>query len=352
MVPAAHCSCPRLGPGRRGALRPAPGGHGLGFLAFLGVFLLAQFTGLVSHVPGGLGVVETTWWCCSALIAPSALLGSLIAYRVVYYLLPFGLVVLCRRHEAPLRPEGARRGARVGGWVPGLVPQVLSGAVFLTGAILLVSGATPPVPSRLAWLGTVAARRDRAQPLRRQSGRRRPAGAGVGALAPSRRGLRLTVALLAVGIGASLLKGADWEEATALAIVSRPRCLPGGTSTAAAIGGRAARGRLDVAILAVVGASFWLGCSRTSTSSTPTSSGGGSRSMRRAAFLRATLVRGGAGRGGPRAAAAPRAARTPLPATADLERARRSSEVAGRLGQPRAARRQGAALRGERPGHF
>ena len=29
----------------------------------------------------------------------------------------------------------------------------------------------------------------------------------------------VTVALLAVGIGASLLKGADWKEATALAIV-------------------------------------------------------------------------------------------------------------------------------------
>jgi uncharacterized membrane protein YbhN (UPF0104 family) len=72
-------------------LPPAPE---LSFLTFLGIFLLAQFAGLLSHVPGGLGVVETI---LVLLLAPylsaSAVLGPLLAYRGVYYQLPFGVAL-------------------------------------------------------------------------------------------------------------------------------------------------------------------------------------------------------------------------------------------------------------------
>lgn len=72
-----------------------PPEHGLSFPGYLGIFLLAQFAGLLSHVPGGLGVVETI---LVLLLAPylsaSAVLGPLLAFRGVYYLLPFGAGVV------------------------------------------------------------------------------------------------------------------------------------------------------------------------------------------------------------------------------------------------------------------
>ena len=55
----------------------------------LGMYLLAMVAGMVSQVPGGLGVFETVMLVLLAGEAPaSALLGSLLAYRVIYYFLP------------------------------------------------------------------------------------------------------------------------------------------------------------------------------------------------------------------------------------------------------------------------
>jgi len=241
-----------------------PPGHGLGFLVFLGIFLLAQVAGLVSHVPGGLGIVETILvLLLKPWIVPSDLLGSLIVYRGVYYLLPFGAAVLTlTAYElAPHAPRALGVARSVAGWVPRLVPQVLSGAVFLTGVVLRVSGATPPIASRLARLGGLF-----------------PLGvielshfvgslAGVGLLVLAwalwhrlDAAYGLTVVLLAVGIGASLLKGGDWEEATVLAVVLTG-VLPARRYfyRRAAIAAEPLETGWLLAILVVVGGSVWLG---------------------------------------------------------------------------------------------
>lgn len=71
---------------------------------------LAQIAGIISNVPGGLGVFETV---LMLLLAPAVeadgLLGSLLVYRVIYYLTPLlmGVVLLGgyelyqRRHHLP-----------------------------------------------------------------------------------------------------------------------------------------------------------------------------------------------------------------------------------------------------------
>ena len=241
-----------------------PPGHGLTFLTFLGVFLIAQFTGLLSHVPGGLGVVETiTVLLLKPYIGAGELLGALIVYRFVYYLLPFGCaVIMIGVHEVrPYAPKALGVARSAGGWVPRLVPQVLSGAVFLTGAILLISGATPGVPGRLAWLGDVL-----------------PLGlielshfvgslAGVGLLVLAwalwhrlDAAYGFTVSLLGVGIGASLLKGADWEEAILLTLVLGA-VLPARRYfyRKSSIGAEPLETGWLIAILVVVGGSVWLG---------------------------------------------------------------------------------------------
>ncbi len=68
---------------------------GPGFGAFLGIFLLALVTGIASQVPGGLGVFETAMLLLMADYIPaSQLLGALLVFRLVFYLLPFGISLL------------------------------------------------------------------------------------------------------------------------------------------------------------------------------------------------------------------------------------------------------------------
>lgn len=59
------------------------------FFAFMGAFIIAQVLGVYSQVPGGLGVFELVF----SNILPgqdnqAILFGALIAYRIIYYLLP------------------------------------------------------------------------------------------------------------------------------------------------------------------------------------------------------------------------------------------------------------------------
>jgi uncharacterized membrane protein YbhN (UPF0104 family) len=62
------------------------------FLNFIGVYFLAQMAGFVSQVPGGLGVFETAMLMLSPhSMTASQLLGALIAYRGIYYLVPLGV---------------------------------------------------------------------------------------------------------------------------------------------------------------------------------------------------------------------------------------------------------------------
>ncbi|MEH2032940.1 MAG: lysylphosphatidylglycerol synthase domain-containing protein [Nostoc sp.] len=61
----------------------------LSYLDFLGIYLLGMFAGVVSNIPGGLGVFETVMLLfLSDKISPAAVLGSLLAYRGIYYFLP------------------------------------------------------------------------------------------------------------------------------------------------------------------------------------------------------------------------------------------------------------------------
>ena len=59
------------------------------FHVFFAVFLLGQIAGLVAQVPAVLGAFEAVmlWGLTPALTTASVLIG-LVAYRVVYFLLP------------------------------------------------------------------------------------------------------------------------------------------------------------------------------------------------------------------------------------------------------------------------
>ena len=60
----------------------------ISFSGFISIFMTAQFVGLVSFVPGGLGVFEVVM----LLLLPTELthpqiIGALVSFRVIYYLI-------------------------------------------------------------------------------------------------------------------------------------------------------------------------------------------------------------------------------------------------------------------------
>lgn len=72
-----------------------PSSANVSYSAFFAIYLLAQFAGVVSNVPGGLGVFETViLLLLSGQVATPLLFGVLIVYRCVYYLLPLSLAIV------------------------------------------------------------------------------------------------------------------------------------------------------------------------------------------------------------------------------------------------------------------
>ncbi len=204
-----------------------PSTPGLSFVAFLGAFALAQAVGLVSHVPGGLGVFDSLM---VLLLTPyggaQQALASLVAYRAIYYLLPFmiaalSLSVVAIRQRQERIAHAARTTARVASkWGSTVLPTALSGATFVAGLILLLSGALPAERARISAI-------DRVLPLgvieiSHLTGSLLGAALLVLAWALRRRldaAWVLSVIALSGGVVVSLLKGLDVEEAVVLLTV-------------------------------------------------------------------------------------------------------------------------------------
>jgi glycosyltransferase 2 family protein len=67
----------------------------IAFLTVLSVMLVAAIAGVITHVPAGLGVLETVFVALlSEQMPKSALLAALIAYRAIYYLMPLAVATL------------------------------------------------------------------------------------------------------------------------------------------------------------------------------------------------------------------------------------------------------------------
>ena len=196
---------------------------GLTFGLVLVAFVLAQVAGLVSHVPGGLGVFEFTFVALlSPYLKPTDLLSSVVVFRIIYFLLPLLLAVLLLTVNELTR--GRTRFARVartaGGWVRGATPAIFSLTTFIGGMILLFSGATPELRLRLRVVAQFV-------PLAVIESSHFVSSLTGAALLVLAWGLArrldaayyLTMIALPIGIVASLLKGFDYEEATALAVI-------------------------------------------------------------------------------------------------------------------------------------
>jgi phosphatidylglycerol lysyltransferase len=71
-----------------------PASADIGFPAFIAVYVLCVLAGIASSVPAGLGVFEATLFALLPVVPSDELLASVLAYRLIYELLPFGVGVL------------------------------------------------------------------------------------------------------------------------------------------------------------------------------------------------------------------------------------------------------------------
>ncbi|WP_242127095.1 bifunctional lysylphosphatidylglycerol flippase/synthetase MprF [Sphingobium sp. Sx8-8] len=186
-------------------------------------YALAIIVTLVSHVPGGIGIFEAVIVATLPDVDRPSLLAALIAYRLIYYMIPLLLgVVAIALHEGNgwRRPvsrvlDGAQSAAS------GMAPLMLSLLVAVGGIILLVSGALPGIPQRLHMVTSLLP-----MPFVEAS---HFAASVVGTLlillasGLYRRldaAFWMTRCLLLAGAVFSLIKGLDYEEATALIVIA------------------------------------------------------------------------------------------------------------------------------------
>jgi phosphatidylglycerol lysyltransferase len=199
-----------------------PAGSDVTFVAFLGAYAIAITAGIISHVPGGLGVFESLIVLGLPSIPADQLLGSLLAWRAVYYLLPLlvAAVLFGGQEFRSQRSALARIEKMASAYLAPVVPQVSGTLVFLAGFVLLVSGLTPSIDRRLSLLSNIL-------PLAVLEVSHL-AGSVIGlALLILARALfrrvaaayQLTVWLLIAGMVTALLRGLEIEQATLLAVV-------------------------------------------------------------------------------------------------------------------------------------
>ena len=187
-------------------------------MSFVGLFGLANLGGLISNVPGGIGVFEAV----VLLAVPDggasgAVAAALIGYRLIYYLLPLVVAaLLLGGHQLLATGELARR---VGSWALILAPNLFALIVFVAGIMLLATGASPTIASRMQALAEVVPLGviELSHFLGSIAGlllllvawglRRRLDGAYLA-----------TLLILAAGIVFSLLRGLHVEQATVLAL--------------------------------------------------------------------------------------------------------------------------------------
>jgi len=193
-----------------------------GFAVFLIVFVVAIVAGLISHAPGGLGVLEAAVLVgLGAGERPDAI-AALVVFRLVYYVVPLALgsvaLLAFEGYRARATVKVASRRTITATRL--VVAPAAAALVFFGGVVLLLSGSLPAERGRMHALMEVL-------PLPFTEASHMLASLVGLLLIVVARGLALRIAfartvavvLLLAGAGFSLIKGLDWEEATVLAAI-------------------------------------------------------------------------------------------------------------------------------------
>jgi phosphatidylglycerol lysyltransferase len=187
-----------------------PLGGVVSYPAFLGLYVVATLVGILSHVPGGLGVFEGTLLLLLPEAPAASVLGAMLVFRLFYNLAP---LVLAAVILAVFELVARRRHASPPKWAETLGPPLGGVLAFGAGAVLLLSGATELAPGMPAWL---------AEPAHLLGG---AAGAvllaaGWGLVRQERGAYRIALGALGAGAVLALLRGPDWGASAAMVAVA------------------------------------------------------------------------------------------------------------------------------------
>ena len=164
---------------------------GISFFSFAAIYAAALALGVLSHIPGGLGVFELAiLYTVGRNASVNAVAAALVTYRAIYFLLPMLLSTVLLANVELQRSLGTAMGRRIGRAAGRLAPHFLAATTFIVGAILSRVGSYARVhrsASNLAShriaLGT------RGLSFSHQRRRSHPAICGVRPLSPTRRRL-------------------------------------------------------------------------------------------------------------------------------------------------------------------
>ena len=126
------------------------------FQQYFLVFLFSQILSLVVHVPGGIGILEFLF--VSVLLAnqqiSNDLVASFLVFRFIYYVIPFAisLFFLVRIEFSESQSDLLKGILKIKSFIFSYAPNLASISIFISGTVLLASGATPAIPSRLSFL--------------------------------------------------------------------------------------------------------------------------------------------------------------------------------------------------------
>ncbi|MEG2004582.1 MAG: lysylphosphatidylglycerol synthetase family protein, partial [Bilophila sp.] len=119
------------------------------FLQFLPTYLMAMVAVVLTHVPGGAGVLEVVILHLTTA-SPQGVFAALICFRVIYYLLPLLVAAVIfavyEIRQQTLQASGVFHD--MGRWMHAFAPTVMAFAVFVGGAILCFSVVLPMSPER------------------------------------------------------------------------------------------------------------------------------------------------------------------------------------------------------------
>lgn len=203
----------------------------LDFLTFLAVFAAAIMAGVISHVPGGLGVFETVVIAAMPAGTPvDRVAAALILYRMVYFLVPFVLaLVVLALYEAwrsrsaflPATPLGRGLAAvepALAAVAP-LAPLVLSVMIFGSGLWMSLSSLIPPTSEAAEFAQALF-------PLAFVEGSAVISSAlgallivvALGIVRKSLGAFWLAVSAIAAGMVVALMQGLDWQRVAILGL--------------------------------------------------------------------------------------------------------------------------------------
>ena len=194
-----------------------------GFAVFVLIFVAAITAGAVSHVPGGLGVLEATVLVgLDAGTRPDAI-AALVVYRLVYYFLPLilaGLALAVFEVQRGLGPAVAAAGKLLRAGRPA-VPPLAAVLVFAGGLVLLLTGALPAEGAGSPRSSICCRCRS---PRRRTCWRASSASScscwPAVCWPAGRWRCTASIGLLLAGAVFALLRGLDWEEALLLVAIA------------------------------------------------------------------------------------------------------------------------------------